>query len=336
VKKTWKAIRDRRRFENDLAGELSFHIEARADDLQRSGHSREEALRLARLEIGAVEHYKEECRQARGLRWLDELRGDLLYALRGLKRNRVFAAVAILTLTLGIGANTTIFALVNSVMFKTLPVERPEELHAVYWTQERDRPQFPTNSSGASTREGSLRVSDMFAYPHFTQLRSQLPRGVDLFAFSERDRLTVEVDGHAVLAQAVGTSWNYFRALGVPAYLGRTFLPEDEARTALTPAAVLNHDFWMRSFGGDRGILGKAVRVGEGRSWWWAYSRPAFTGSTRATPSTSSSLSRHGTSCTGGRAWTTPAPGGSKCWPASSPRSLSLLSAARSKAGCWR
>lgn len=265
MRKLWKALWNRRRFENDLAGELQFHIEARAADLQHGGHSPTEAFRLARLEVGAVERYKEECRQARGLRWFDEFRGDLLYAVRGLGRNRVFAAIAIITLTLGIGANTTIFALVNSVMFKTVPVDEPEQLQAVYWTIQYGRPQFQRSSSGSSTRDGTLRVADMFAYPHFLRLREKLPRAVDLFGFSERDRLSVELRGHAQLARAIGTSWNYFRALGVSPYLGRTFLPEDEDPAALTPVAILSHQFWTRSFGGDRGVLGKALGVGEGK-----------------------------------------------------------------------
>src|SRR5688572_2626912 len=104
MRKIWQALWNRRRFENDMADEMKFHLDAVAADLERAGHSKAEALRLARVQLGAVEHYKEECRQARGLRSIDELRLDLLYAVRGLGRNRVFAAIAILTLTLGIGA----------------------------------------------------------------------------------------------------------------------------------------------------------------------------------------------------------------------------------------
>jgi hypothetical protein len=222
-----------------------------------------------------VEHYKEECRQARGLGWLDELRGDLLYAFRRLGRNRAFAAVAIITLTVGIGANTTMFALVNSVMFKTLPVEKPEQLQAVYWTLRQGGPQFSRNTSGSSTRDGTLRVAEMFSYPHFLWLREQLPQAIDLFAFSERDRLTVEINDDAELAQGIGTSWDYFRALGVPAYLGRTFLPEDDDSAALTPVAILSHQFWMRSFVGDRGVLGKGAesRGGQGHRYRRASAR---------------------------------------------------------------
>lgn len=103
----------------------------------------------------------------------------------------------------------------------------------------------------------------MFAYPHFTSLREQLPRAVDLFAHTDRRRVTVEVSGHAQLALGIATSWNYFRALGVPAYLGRTFLPEDEDPDALAPVAVLSHHYWARAFAGDQAVLGQRLAVGD-------------------------------------------------------------------------
>jgi predicted permease len=264
VRKTWQAIWNRSRFEDELSDELRFHLEARAADLEKAGHSRAAAIRLARLELGAREHYKEACRQARGLRWLDELRLDLLYAFRGLNHNRVFAAVAILTLTLGIGANACIFTLVNSVLLKTLPVDRPEELQAVYWALQEDRPTFHQNADGSSTREGTLVIADMFAYPHFVRLRSDLtPRG-DLFAHASLWKINVTVHGQAQLARGLATSWNYFRALGVSPVLGRTFLPEDEEPGSAAPA-LLSHSYWRRAFAADPGVLGRALTIADGR-----------------------------------------------------------------------
>ena len=262
MRRTLLAVWNRRRFENDLADELRFHIEARAADLEQAGHSKAEALRLARLELGAAEHYKEACRQARGLRWLDELRLDLLYAFRDIRHNRVFALVAIATLTLGIGANAAIFTLVNSVLLKTLPVEEPEELQAVYWVLPRDQRGYQRSSSGSSTREGTLRVADMFAYPHFTRLRTDLWPQADLFAHMPVGRLTVTVRGQVQIARGLATSWNYFRGLGVPPYLGRTFVPQDETGV-LTPTAVLSHRFWSRAFGEDPAILGRPLIIGD-------------------------------------------------------------------------
>jgi predicted permease len=266
MRKTWQALWNRRRFEKDMEDEMRFHLETRAADLERAGHSAEDALRLAKIELGGREHYKEECRQARGLRWLDELRLDLLYAFRALNSNRVFAAVAIATLALGIGANASIFTLVNAVLLKALPVESPEELQAIYWLLPGDQRGYQRNATGSSTREGNLRVADMFAYPHFVRLRADLAPRADVFAHGGYGRLNVIVHGHAQLARGAATSWNYFRGLRVSPYLGRTFLPEDEAPNALASPVLLSYDFWSRAFAADRAILGQPLTIGDSKA----------------------------------------------------------------------
>ena len=242
---------------------MQFHLETRAAHFEQAGYSRGEALRRARREMGATEHYKEICRHARGLRWLDEFRLDLLYAVRGLRRNKAFAFVAIMTLTLGIGANAAVFALVNSVLLKTLPVPNPEELQAVYWALPYGRPAFHRNASGRSMREGALRVADMFAYQHFARLRADLPSRADLFGHMGLGRLNVTVQGQAQLARGLAASWNYFRALQVAPYLGGTFLPEDEDPGSLAPVALLSHHYWSRAFASDRSILGQPLTIGD-------------------------------------------------------------------------
>src|SRR5262249_31939488 len=114
--------------EKGIAEELQFHIEARAEDLSAGGVGRDEALRQARLEFGSVERYKEEMRQARGLRVLDELRGALKYAMRGFRKNPMFSLAAILTLAVGIGANSLVLSVVRAVILRPLDYANPEEL----------------------------------------------------------------------------------------------------------------------------------------------------------------------------------------------------------------
>ena len=119
---------NRRRFETEMEAELRFHLDACVDDFVRQGVPREAAVRRARAEFGGVEGMKEECRRSWGLNHLDDLRADLRLTCRMLGRNRAFAAVAILSLALGIGANTAIFGLVDAVLLRVLPVRDPGSL----------------------------------------------------------------------------------------------------------------------------------------------------------------------------------------------------------------
>src|SRR5947209_19110823 len=123
----WSRIRSlgiglfrRSRVESDMAAELQFHIEARANDLAAGGLGYEEARRRARLEFGSAEKYKEEIRRARGLRLLDELRADFIYGVRSLRRAPGFTLVAVVSLALGIGANSLIFSVLDSTLLKPL------------------------------------------------------------------------------------------------------------------------------------------------------------------------------------------------------------------------
>src|SRR5437773_3875286 len=118
-------------FEDQMRDEVQFHIDSRAADLIRSGLRPDEAARRARLEFGGSEGWKDLMREAGGLGWIDAVRIDLRYALRTLRRSPVFACVAILSLALGIGANTAVFHLVNVVRLRALPVPNPAQLASV-------------------------------------------------------------------------------------------------------------------------------------------------------------------------------------------------------------
>ena len=118
----------RSRMESEIDAEVRFHIEACGEDLVRSGVPRQEALRRARIEFGGIERAKEECRDARGVNFIESLAQDLRFGLRKLRKNPDFTAVVVLTLALGIGANTAIFSLMNALMLRALPVRDPGQL----------------------------------------------------------------------------------------------------------------------------------------------------------------------------------------------------------------
>src|SRR5215212_3464397 len=129
VRSFWRNVFHRSDMERQMSDELQFHLSRRASDLiARDGLSPQEATRIARLEFGSVEKYKDEARQSLGLRLLDELHGDVRYACRTFGRSKGFTAAAVATLALGIGANTAVFSVVDALLLRKLPVKSPEEL----------------------------------------------------------------------------------------------------------------------------------------------------------------------------------------------------------------
>src|ERR1017187_5280894 len=172
----------RKKFESEMETELGFHIDAYIEDLVRSGMDRTEAGRRARVEFGAIEATKDECRQAWGWQRFDELRADLRYTLRALRRNPTFSAIAILSLTLGIGANTAIFGLVDAVMLRLLPVRDPGSLVFV-------------QGAGTEGPNGGP------PYPYFELLRDKAKSFEAMAAFSASN---MEIAGAAGREQARG------------------------------------------------------------------------------------------------------------------------------------
>jgi predicted permease len=238
-----RSVFGRGRMEQDMAEEFGFHFERRIEDLTRAGVSPTEAARQARLEFGAREAYKDECREARGLRFFDECGQDLRYAFRTLRSNPGFAAVAILSLALGIGANTAIFSLLDAVMLKSLPVARPGELDSI-------------------TSDGATVHSSSFSYPLFQRFRDTAPTN-SLLAMARVSSLNALAPGERESAPAMGqlVSGEYFATLGVYPELGRLLTSEDNRIVDGHPVTVISYGFWQRRFGSSPGVLGQQIQL---------------------------------------------------------------------------
>ena len=189
----WHNVLHRSDVERNMSDELQFHLERRAEDLiTRGGLSLEEAMRIARLEFGSVEKYKEEARQSLGLRLLDELRGDLRYAFRNLGKSKGFTAAAIATLALGIGANTAVFSVVDALLLRTLPVKNSEELVVFDWLRTSDSMVAGYSGYGRPGPAPGLGVRTSFSAITVQRFREHTATLSDVFAFSPTGTLNIE------------------------------------------------------------------------------------------------------------------------------------------------
>jgi predicted permease len=239
-----RRVLGREQLDRDLQDEMQLHIDLFEADLRARGVAPGEARRRARAAFGSVEARKDEVRTVLGLRWLDETRTDAGYALRLLRRSPGFTAVAVLSLGLGIGANTAIFNVIDTVLLKALPIREPSTLF------------FIDNSGGKSGGSSGP------PYPCFELLRDRSTTMAGLAAFDVA-RLKVTIDG--VPEEVIGqyASGTFFEVLGLQPRHGRLLTPADEQ--AVTPAgatAVISHRFWQRRFMGDPSILGRTLKVG--------------------------------------------------------------------------
>jgi predicted permease len=266
----------RGRVEHDLAEELEFHVQARAEHWERQGLSAAEAARKARLEFGAMEGYKERCRQARGLRLIDELRGDLGYALRQMRAAPMFTAIAVGILAIAIGANTAVFSVVEAVLWRMLPVERPQELRELAWTAHKDGFSGRYNGSMRPYPGGGL-IATSFAYPVYAHVRDNSTAFTDLFLFDRNDRINIGVAGQAHVVPGLLVSGNFFRGLGVEMAIGRPIVPEDD-RAGTPPVAVLSYRCWQRQFGGNPSALGQTLTINSAPAVVIGVTPPGFYG----------------------------------------------------------
>jgi len=237
----------RNQVEQELDEELRYHIERQIEENIAKGMTPEEARYAALRAMGGVEQRKEECRDMRRVRLIEDLIQDLRYGLRTLRKSPGFTAVAVLSLALGIGVNTAIFSVVDPLMIRSLPVEDPEQLVVLRTVDQR----------------GDVR--ERFSYPMFERLRARTQVFSGLFAeswFARRVEMNSSESGNqSEKVKLKLVSGEYFQVLGVNAILGRTLTTADNQTPGEHPVAVLNYRFWQRRFAGDVSVIGKGIML---------------------------------------------------------------------------
>jgi predicted permease len=237
-----------------LDDEIQFHLEQQIAENLVAGISLQEARDAAMRAFGNPTFLKEEARDAWGWTWLEHLAQDLRYAARILRKSPAFTSVAVLTLALGIGANTAIFTLVNAVMLQSIPVRHPEEL-VVLQQSARALPENIYDISGYGDCRGCSFSSVTYRE---LQARNDLFSGV--LAMAGPEGLDLSGNGSASIVWSEFVSGNYFEVLGISAAMGRTLEPSDDQLGA-GPVAVLSYPYWQSVFGGAPNIIGKTIRL---------------------------------------------------------------------------
>lgn len=231
------------RVERELSDELRFHLEKLIEQNLGKGMAPEKARYAALRELGGVEQLKEECRDMRRVNFIETLFQDLRYGLRQLRRNPGFTAVAIITLALGIGANTAVFSLVNAVLLRMLPVTNPEQLVRLTWVAR------------------NYGDDEFFSYPTYELLADYNKTLSGLIAFHSLGNVDFVTNGQAALAKGQAISSNYFTMLGVKPALGRTLLPQDDASPAGNAVAVISYEYWTRRFDRSPSVIGAPITL---------------------------------------------------------------------------
>jgi predicted permease len=235
----------KRRRDMELDAELAAHLELAVEENMARGMSADEARRRALISFGGVAQAKEQHREARGLPWLDVLLQDLRFTFRTLARDRGFTVIAVIILGLGIGANITVFSVVNTILLRPLPLHNPQELVRI----------LSKTGSGESSMTYSADAMEEF------QRQNRSFQSVSgYFAFSGSDNLKLMGHGQPMPVTGLMVAGNFFQTLGVEPSIGRLFTAEENLPKS-RPVVLLSHAFWKRQYSGDRGIVGQAIEL---------------------------------------------------------------------------
>ena len=255
----------RGRRDRDLQEELRLHMEMAAEDAHRRGEPLRAASRMAQIRAGSALQAMDALRDQRGLPWLDELGRDLRHGLRALRRTPSFTAVAILTLALGIGANTAIYQLLDAIRIRTLPVKDPGQLVVVQL------------ADGPGSRGRRASIYPALTNPLWEYVRDHQDIFSGVLAWANTEFRLGRSAGPRV-ARGLFVSGDFFTVLGVGAHAGRTFTVADDRPGCGVPGAVVSHGFWQRYLGGDPAAVGRTVSLNSRSVEVIGVASPGFSG----------------------------------------------------------
>ncbi len=236
----FRAIFKRGAMENELHDELQFHLDRQVEKYKAAGATQEEARRQVRLRFGGAEQIKEECREARGTRLIDEFRLDLRYALRMLRGSPGFTAVAILALAVGIGANTAVFSILDGVLLKALPYRNPQQLVAMY-------EQLPNAPAKFGFSPPDFEIARQ-TFQSYSGMAAYQTAGFELSGVTE----PIRISGMRVTPEL-------FSVLNAAPSLGRSITNDDDRQSSRV--VVLSDGLWSRAFGRDSSVVGRTIAL---------------------------------------------------------------------------
>jgi predicted permease len=248
----------RRRVERALDDEVQACLDMLTDEKIAAGLTLQEARRAARVEFGGVEQVKEDVRSTRAGALVEQLMQDVRYSVRALRHAPTFTAVAVVTLALGIGANTAIFSVVDAVLLRPLPVDEPERLVALY--------------------RGPSGSSKTFSYQEYQDYRAERAAFEAMAAWGGGSRFWFRGTGDIERAATQIVSGNYFDVVGVRAAIGRTFFEDEDPAAGVHPVAVISDSFWRSRFSADPGIAGRSFTLNGHAFTVIGVTPPGFTG----------------------------------------------------------
>jgi predicted permease len=253
---------EKKKFENELDDELRFHLERQIESNMAAGMSPTEARRQALIALGGIQQTRESIREVHRGRFLESFLQDSRYAWRMLRKSPAFTMIAVVTLALGIGANTAIFSLIDAIVFRPMPIPDPQNLVVFQW-QAHHGPQthgYSTFGDCDDQKNDAHPEGCSLSLPFFKEVQAQANVFSHLAAFTGGGQLDLGGNGPAQMVRGEFVSGEYFPTLGVSAHLGRLFSKSDDAPDA--PAvAVLNYGFWQDSFGSAPSAVGKTIRL---------------------------------------------------------------------------